>query len=99
MSRSFLASSISIPTSVSKIGGGCFGECKSMTSISIPTSVTYIGEYCFSKCSSLTSISIPRIFKSEIEDLFKEHWEYGGIPNGCQIRYEGLEQKDTLWKD
>ncbi|EDR22701.1 hypothetical protein, conserved [Entamoeba dispar SAW760] len=39
-----------IPTSIRKIGDGCFKECKSLTSINIPSSVKEIGNECFSGC-------------------------------------------------
>jgi hypothetical protein len=48
-----------IPSSVSTIGEGAFGNCSSLTSITIPSSVTSIGDYAFSSCSSLISINIP----------------------------------------
>ena len=51
--------SISIPESVTSIGGYAFRDCSSLTSISIPESVTKIGNYAFQNCSSLTSIIIP----------------------------------------
>ena len=51
--------SITIPDSVTSIGGGSFGNCDSLTSIAIPEGVTSIGEFAFQNCTSLTSITIP----------------------------------------
>ena len=42
--------SVSIPNSVTTIGGYAFENCTGLTSISIPNSVTIIGEYAFSGC-------------------------------------------------
>ena len=50
---------ITIPNSVTSIGGAAFANCDSLTSIIIPNSVTSIGEYAFYECSKLTSITIP----------------------------------------
>ena len=54
-----LLTSITIPNSVTSIGGAAFYECSSLTSITIPDSVTSIGSDAFVGCSSLTSITIP----------------------------------------
>ena len=51
--------SITIPSSVTSLGGYCFYGCSGLTSITIPSSVTSLGDYCFSSCSGLTSITIP----------------------------------------
>ena len=51
--------SITIPNSVTSIGGDAFGFCSGLTSIVIPNSVTSIGDYAFYECSGLTSIVIP----------------------------------------
>ena len=51
--------SITIPSSVTSFGDGCFAYCRALTSITIPTSVTSLGNRCFEGCSGLTSITIP----------------------------------------
>ena len=51
--------SITIPNSVTRIGGYAFSGCSSLTSIIIPNSVTGIDLSAFSYCSGLTSITIP----------------------------------------
>ncbi|MCR5698754.1 MAG: leucine-rich repeat protein [Treponemataceae bacterium] len=51
--------SITIPDSVTSIGGNAFYECRRLTSITIPDSVTSIGHYAFYGCSALTRITIP----------------------------------------
>ena len=51
--------SITIPNSVTSIGGYAFSGCANLTSITIPDSVTSIGENAFYGCTGLTSITIP----------------------------------------
>lgn len=51
--------SITIPSSVTIIGGSAFSGCSGLTSVTIPNSVESIGWGAFSGCSGLTSISIP----------------------------------------
>ena len=51
--------SVTIPNSVTSIGGSAFYNCSSLTSVTIPNSVTSIGYEAFYDCSSLTSVTIP----------------------------------------
>ena len=46
--------SITIPNSVTTIGGSAFYGCTGLTSVTIPNSVTSIGGYAFSGCTNLT---------------------------------------------
>ena len=54
-----LATDITIPDSVTRIGNFVFNGCSSLTSVTIPGSVMSIGNYAFDGCSSLTSVTIP----------------------------------------
>jgi len=52
--------SITIPDSVTSIGGSAFQECTSLTGVIIPNSVTSIGQYAFYGCTGLTAdLTIP----------------------------------------
>ena len=51
--------SVTIPSSVTKIGDGAFQHCSGLTSVTIPSSVTEIGTSAFSDCSGLTSVTVP----------------------------------------
>ena len=55
--------SITIPDSVTSIGGSAFYNC-GFTSITIPDSVTSIGDRAFDRCSKLTSVTIQEGVKS-----------------------------------
>ncbi|EDR28613.1 hypothetical protein, conserved [Entamoeba dispar SAW760] len=59
-----------IPTSIRKIGDGCFKGCSSLKSINIPSSVSKLGDNCFSECSSLKSINIPSSVKCIGDECF-----------------------------
>ena len=52
--------SITIPDSVTTIGGSAFSSCTGLTSIIIPDSVTTIGSSAFSGCTNLETITIPK---------------------------------------
>lgn len=54
-----LATSITIPDSVTSIGRSAFSGCTGLTSVTIPDSVTTIGDEAFSYCTGLTSVTIP----------------------------------------
>ena len=51
--------SVTIPNSVTSIGGSSFYGCTRLTSVNIPNSVTSIGGSAFYNCTGLTSVTIP----------------------------------------
>ena len=51
--------SVTIPDSVTSIGGRAFSWCVGLTSVTIGKGVTSIGDGAFSNCNGLTSITIP----------------------------------------
>ncbi len=50
--------SVTIPNSITYIGGASFKFCTSLSSITIPESVIYIGDSVFSDCGNLTTINL-----------------------------------------
>ncbi len=53
-------SSVSLPSTLTYIGGWSFQDCDNIESIDIPDGVTSIGDYAFSFCDNLKSVSIPK---------------------------------------
>ena len=51
--------SLTLPSSVTRIGDYAFYNCSGLTSLTLPSSVTRIGDYAFYKCSGLTSLTLP----------------------------------------
>ena len=64
--------SVTIPNSVTSIGGRAFSSCSGLTSVTIPNSVTSIGGRAFSGCSSLTSVTIGNSLTSIGDRAFYE---------------------------
>ena len=62
--------SITIPSSVTSLGGVCFRDCIGLTLITIPLSVTSLDIECFYGCSGLTSITIPSSVTSLDDNCF-----------------------------
>ena len=61
---------LTIPSSVTLIGGSVFSGCSGLTSLTIPSSVTSIGNNAFHGCSGLTSLTIPSSVTSIGSDAF-----------------------------
>ena len=64
--------SITIPDSVTRIGGYAFGYCSGLTSITIPDSVTSIEWNAFQSCTGLTSITIGNSVESIGSNAFNQ---------------------------
>ena len=60
---------ITIPSSVTSLGEGCFGGCDGLTSITIPSSVTSWGQDCFERCLNLENVYFKGKCKSNYADL------------------------------
>lgn len=52
--------SLTLPSSVKRIGYYAFEACDGLSVLSVPQSVTEIGAYAFKDCNRLTSITIPK---------------------------------------
>lgn len=50
---------IKLPSNLSSIGSGAFGDCENLTEIEIPQSVVSIGMFIFDDCDNLRSLSLP----------------------------------------
>ena len=61
--------SITIPDSVTSIGGSAFSDCRRLTSITIPNSVTSIGGNAFYLCASLKEVTLGDDFNCHNLDL------------------------------
>ena len=64
--------SITLPTSLRKIGNKAFYGCKGLTSIVIPEGVTEITESTFEGCYNLASITLPKSLRKIEYGAFKE---------------------------
>ena len=64
--------SVTIPNSVTIIGGFAFRGCSALTSVNIPNSVTTIEDWAFSGCSALTSVTIPNSVTTIGSEAFSE---------------------------
>ncbi len=51
--------SVSLPSTVTVIGGFAFADCPSLTSVNIPNGVTAISDWAFNDCTSLQSLDLP----------------------------------------
>ena len=63
--------SLTLPSSVTRIGAYAFKNCSGLTSLTLPSSVTRIGDYAFYNCSGLTSLTLPSSVTSIGEFAFR----------------------------
>ena len=86
--------SITIPESVTHIGGSAFYGCSSLTSVTIPNRVTSMGNYAFRNCTGLISIQVeaqtpPQCFESSFYDIPKDIPVY--ISCGTKEAYQAAD--------
>jgi len=63
--------SVTIPNSVTSIGGGAFTACSGLTTLTIGSGVTSIGGYAFWACLGLASVTIPNTVTSIGDSAFQ----------------------------
>lgn len=85
-----ILTSVTIPDSVTSIGGSAFDGCTSLTSITIPDSVTTIGDSAFSDCTNLTNVTLSNNIKKIDMGTFSGCTALANItiPNGVTEIYE-----------
>ena len=76
--------SVTIPNTITRIGGAAFSGCSNLSSVVIPDSVTVIGTYAFKGCSNLVNISIPNTIDEFGDGVFDDcpqlfYYEDNGI--------------------
>ncbi len=95
-----LATSYTIPNSVTTIGDSAFANCGSLTSVSIPNSVTSIGADAFNN-ASLTNVTIP----NSVISLGARSFEYcpltsviigSGVTNIGEQEFSGCSSLSSL---
>ena len=76
--------SITIPNTVTIIGGDAFNNCFSLTSITIPKGATNIYSLAFRECHSLTSVTIPNTVTMFYNSAFNSCYSLASItiPDG-----------------
>ncbi len=77
-----LATSITIPDSVTSIDSDAFYNCIGLTSVTISDSVTSIGSQAFRNCTGLTSVTIPDSVTSIGDYAFDNTAWYNNQPDG-----------------
>ena len=93
--------SITIPNSVTSIGGSAFYNCTGLSSITIPDSVTSIGGSAFYNCTGLSSITIPDSVTSIGSSAFYGTAWYNNKPDGLvyagkvAYKYKGTMPSNT----
>ena len=63
--------SLTLPSSVTRIDDYAFKNCSGLTSLTLPSSVARIGDYAFYNCSGLTSLTLPSSVTSIGEFAFR----------------------------
>ena len=88
--------SITLPSTIKKIGQFAFYGCSALTSIDIPEGVTIIPDNCFDHCKKLNSVTLPTTIKKIGDYAFSDCNKVKTItiPNGCE-RLEELGKLDS----
>ena len=82
---------VSIPGSVTRIGGRAFGECRSLASVSFSEGLTTIGGYAFSGCSSLTEAKLPASVTKIVNNAFDSCGRLQSVSFSANVTHLGAD--------
>ncbi len=82
-------SSISLPSSITRIDDHAFSECTYLRSVHLPNTITEIGGYAFNKCTNLTDINIPSSLDGLGDRIFYQCESLTSIYIPASISYFG----------
>ena len=72
---------VTIPDTVTEIGGRAFEECKQLSSVQLSNNLEMLDSYAFANCTSLTSIRIPK-------SLEVSNWPFDGCSALQNVEFE-----------
>lgn len=94
--------SVTLPSTITKIGDNAFASCAYIEDINFPDNIKYIGENAFAACQGLTNIKLPANLVAIRAKAFTycEYLEGIEIPSGCtsigEKAFEGCHRMKTL---
>ena len=77
---------ISIPSSITRIWDSMFQNCTALQTVSIPSSVTNIGDFAFKDCSSLSVVNYASTKSAWYNTIQKGTNYLAGVSSSCVIR-------------
>ena len=72
---------VTIPDTITEIGGRAFEECKQLSSVQLSNNLERLDSYAFANCTSLTSIRIPK-------SLEVSNWPFDGCSALQNVEFE-----------
>ena len=72
---------VTIPDTITEIGGRAFEECKQLSSVQLSNNLEMLDSYAFANCTSLTSIRIPK-------SLEVSNWPFDGCSALQNVEFE-----------
>lgn len=85
--RKAAATTFTVPSTVTEIGGNALRYCTKLTTVNLPQSLETIGDYAFANCSALTKITIPDSVYSLGEGAFSGCKKLSYVTIGAGIDY------------
>ena len=86
--------SVTIPNTVTTIGGQAFQNCKGLTSVTIPESVTSIGSYAFEGCSGSLTVNCSLSYDGTIESFYGS--SFNSLIIGKNVTSIGISEFSTI---